>query len=71
MEHWLVPQIAAELDSISATSAQLEKRIERMLRACPVEIKVMIEATSLGVECEYAKDAAFLAELISEQAEAS
>jgi hypothetical protein len=68
--HWLIPQITAELDAISTTSAQLEKRIERMLRACPPEIKTQIEATSLGVESGFAKDAALLADLISEKAEA-
>jgi RNase adaptor protein for sRNA GlmZ degradation len=68
--HWLVEQIAAELDAISATSAQLEKRIERMLRSCPPEIKTQIEATSLGLESGFAKDAALLADLITEKAEA-
>lgn len=70
MAHWLVEQIAAELDAISTTSAHLEKRIERMLRACPVEIKAQIEATSLGMESGFAKDAAMLADLLSEKAEA-
>jgi hypothetical protein len=41
-----------------------------MLRACPVEIKAQIEATSLGMESGFAKDAAMLADLLSEKAEA-
>ena len=70
MAHWLVEQITAELDAISTTSAHLEKRIERMLRACPPDIKTQIEATSLGAESGFAKDAALLADLISVKAEA-
>lgn len=70
MARSLIEQIAAELDAISTTSAHLEKRIEQMLKRCPVEIKQQIEATSLGMESGFAKDAAMLADLLSEKAEA-
>jgi hypothetical protein len=63
--------IADELHAIAHIDAELQKRIERMLEACPVEIKDQITATSLGMESGYAKDAAFLAELLDEKADAS
>lgn len=64
---WLAEQIAAELDAIAETSAALEKRIERMLRACPPDIKATLEATSLGTESGFAQDAKRIADAISSE----
>jgi hypothetical protein len=67
---WPNYRIADELNAIAHFDAEMQKRIERMLEACPVEIKDQIKATSLGMESGYAKDAAFLADLLDEKAEA-
>ena len=61
---WLADQIAAELDAMAATSEQLEKRISRLIRSCPPEIKSTLEATSLGTESAYAEDAKRVADAI-------
>ncbi len=64
-------EIAAELARIAEFDSAMEKRIEKLLRQCPADIKARILETSLGTETEYAKDAAFLSDLLSEEAEAA
>lgn len=64
-------EAAAELAAIAETDAKLQKRIDRLMRYAPADIKARIEATSLANEAGYAKDAAMLADLLGEEAEAA
>ena len=64
-------EAAAELAAIAKFDADIQKRIDRLVRYSPPDIKARIEATSLGAESGYAKDAAMLADLLTEEAEAA
>lgn len=68
---WLPQQIASELSVIAERDAENGKRIDRLLRNCPADIKQQIEATVLGTETGYADAAALLSDLIFEKAEAT
>jgi primosomal protein N'' len=62
--------IADELTAIARFDVEMQSRIASMLSKCSPEQKSLISATSLGMESGYAKDAAFLADLLDEKAEA-
>lgn len=68
---WHLEQIAAELSVIAKIDTETNKRIDRLLRNCPADIKQQIEATVLGTETGYAQAAALLSDLIFEKAEAA
>ena len=65
MNYWSADQIAAELDAIAGLSEELEKRITRLFRHCPPEIKATLDATPLGTESGFAEDAKRVADAIA------
>lgn len=64
-------EAAAELAAIAETDAKLQKRIDRLMRHAPADIKARIEATALANEAGYAKDAADLAGALFAELEAA
>lgn len=54
---WTADQIASELDGIAAFDEALEKRITRLLRNCPPDVRAKLEDTSLGSVSLIAADA--------------
>ena len=64
-------EAATELAAIAEFDAALQKRIDRLVRHAPADIKARIEATSLANEAGYAKDAAMLADQLAGETEAA